>query len=307
MKYGEKLRENLKTEQNPINKMYLNDLILNWNKVELAIKESADSPISTIISSVSEFTKFLGTAKFKHQPNKKCGFPDTHDIFKPYYLYDIISLLLEEAMIATTEDYLKLGKREFSTKIRLIANPFKKQIDKPYLEIFTSDKYFNVGLEFDIQYRLTGRKNYSKSVLYIPLIIFYVEKQFTLESFKEISKLKRDMYLLNPHTLLFCICESVNKKLISHYQSLEDDLYILRGNFTSDPYRDFIPEVFQNIYIKLLNFAHNELPQFDKIVPFGHKDLVPNASSKSVSNIAKTTKEDDQNQEINKGDLNKSE
>jgi len=119
-----------------------------------------------------------------------------------------------------------------------------------------------------------SKKNYLRTTLVIPLIAFYIEKIFTRDSFIEIAKLKKDMRLLNPNSILFCITESVSKKLLPFYKEYEDDIYILRGNYAHEPHKDFVPEVFQLIYDKLVNFAENELPTFDQTIPFGHKDLI---------------------------------
>jgi hypothetical protein len=275
MIYGDKLRQCLKTEQNPINKMYLNDLLINWEKVEASIEETKDSPITTMVSAISGYTKYLTTPKFKYNVNKKCGFIDDHDVFKIYYLYDIVERLLFEAGIRETIKGLKIKHRPFCKGFQLQYNSFDVHTQKPYLEMsYSGSKYLSVGLEFDYQYRLVDRKVFNKTKIFVPLIIFFIEKHFNEKHFDEIEQLKKDMLILNPTTKLFCITESVDRKLLRNYSEIEEHLFVARCNFKGEPYNDLQPQVFLSLFTKLYNYAHKDLDAFAKVVPSGNIDLI---------------------------------
>jgi len=274
MLYLEKLKASLKTEQNPINRMYLYDLIINWNKVENVCANNAESPISTIVSAVSEYTQYLSQPRFLETDKKAYGFDAEHDVFRPYYLHDIIELLLHSSGITENEQGIVIRNRPFNNSIHLQNDTFEQQTHKPFLELSFSGKYLHVGLEFEFQYRLKSKKNFTKGNLFIPLIVFYIEKCFCEKSFKEIAQLKADMKVLNPNAILFCITEMADKRFMRLYSEIKDIVYVTRASFKSaDTLKPLQPQVFLRIFTKLNNFATSELMTYDKYVPFGHVDL----------------------------------
>ena len=275
MIYGDRLRQCLKTEQNPINKMYLNDLLINWEKVEVEIAKTSEQPILTLVSALSVYTKYLTISKFKYNTTKKCGFIDDHDVFKPFYIHDVVELLLKEAGICEDQKGLKIKGRPFCTGFSLQHNSYEVQSQKPYLELTYSDsRPLTVGLEFDFNYRLADKKVFNKTKIFIPLIIFFIEKHYNEKHFDEIAQIKKEMIILNPNTELICLTESVDKKLIRNYNSIKDNLYVLRCNFKNDPYKDLQPQVFMNLYNKLITLVSKEYASYEPIVPFGHMSLV---------------------------------
>ena len=275
MIYGDRLRQCLKTEQNPIKKMYLNDLLINWEKVEIEVAKPTESPITTLVSALSVYTKYLTIPKFKYNTAKKCGFIDDHDVFKPFYIHDIVELLLKEVGIGEDQKGIKIKVRPFCTGFSIQHNSYDVQSQKPYLELtYSTSRNLTVGLEFDFNYRLVDKKVFNKTKIFIPLIIFFIEKHYNEKHFDEIKQLKKDMILLNPNALLICLTESVDKKLIRHYTPIRDNLYVLRCNFKNDPYKDLQPQVFLNLYNKLATYVSKELATYEPIVPFGHIDLV---------------------------------
>ena len=275
MIYGDKLRQCLKTEQNPINKMYLVDLLINWEKVEETMAGETESPITTFSTALSTYTRYLNIPKFKYNTNKKCGFIEDHDVFKAYYLHDVVELLLKEAGVSEEHKGVKIKARPFCTGFTLQHNSYDILTQKPYLELtYTNNRPLSVGLDFDFNYRLVDKKLYNKTKIFIPLIIFYIEKHYNEKHFDEIYQLKRDMVLINPNTLLICLTESVDKKLIRHYTAIKEHLYVLRCNFKNDPYNDLQPQVLLALYNKLSSFANKELATYEPIVPFGNIDLM---------------------------------
>jgi len=278
MIYGEKIKQCLKTEQNPVNKMYLNDLLINWEKVENVIFQTKELKIATLVEAVSTYTKYLATPKFKYNTTRKCGFIDDHDVFKTYYIQDIVMLMLEEAGISEDHKGVKIKARPFCNGLSLQQNTYDILSQKPYLELtYSNNRHLSVGLEFDFNYRLTDKKAFSKAKIFIPLIIFFIEKHYTEKNFEELSQIRRDMVVLNPNAKLICITESVDKKLIRNYTPIKDNLYVLRCNFKNDPYKDLQTHVFSQLFKELLQFASKEVATYESIVPFGHISLLTNS------------------------------
>ena len=278
MLYGEKLKQHLKIEKNAINKMYLNELLINWQKVDTAIEEGTGSPISTMISAISTYTKYLSNPKFKYNVTKKCGFSEEHDVFKVHYLYDIVEKLLAEAGIRDAKQGLFIkNTKTFNTGLSLKRDTFENQRQKPKFELHLSNKCYYVGLEFDVQYKLASKKQFDKAKINIPLIIIYIDRFYTEKSFDEIRQLRKDMVKLNPDAMMICLTESVDKKYLHLYSEIEEHLYVARCNFKDDEYKDYQPQVFLSMFKKISNFATKELCSYDLIAPFGHVDLVNKA------------------------------
>jgi len=275
MIYGDKLRESLQNEQNPINKMYLNEILINWTKVENTMEESSDSPLSTMVSVISQFTKSLRHPKFEYNSSKNCGFSTDHVIFSSYYLYDLLDLVLATAGITDDGKGVLIKQRNFCTGIQLQQNTYTYHTEKPYLELsYSRNKHYCLGLEFDFQYRLVETKNYIKTKMFIPLIVFYIEKKYNERDFDRIQKLKNEIYNLNPNALLICLTETVDKKMLKSYATIDDCLYIARCCFDNDNPSDLQPQVFLSLYSRIANYVNRELVNFDDIVAAGHMGLV---------------------------------
>jgi hypothetical protein len=188
-------------------------------------------------------------------------------------MYDIIEILLLQAGVEAGETGLVIRNKPFNSSIRLQHDTFNVQTNRPFLEVSHSAQYLNVGLEFEFQYRMTSKKNFTKITLHIPLIVFYIEKVLTPKNFNEIRQLRTDITGLNPNALLFVITESVDKKYIRQYGEIKDLLYVTRANFSNSQFKALQPQVFLKIFSKLSNFVQSELMTYDKYVPFGHIEL----------------------------------
>ena len=273
MLYLNKITECLRTELNPVNKMYLNELILNWKKVESTFDQDSESPITMIVNTVSEFTQYLAQPRFMWSEKKNSGFLPEHDIYQSYYLIDIIEKLLYSSGIEQNSECLKISIKPFTSAIKLENDTYRNQSGRPVLNSLNSASNLSVSLEFDVQYRLIGKRNFVKLDLCIPLMVFYIDKYYNEQSFIEIKKLQEDTKNLNSNALLFCITESVDKRYIAQYEEIKDILYVVRANFKNSGFNQLQPQVFLKIFSKIANFINGDLMTYDKYVPFGHVEL----------------------------------
>jgi len=273
MLYLNKIYECLRTESNPINRMYLNELILNWKKVEATFDQDSESPITKLVNTVSDYTHYITQPRFLWVEKKTYGFPADHDIFQSYYLYDIIEKLLYSTGLELNSESMTIMNKPFTSAVKLQNDTFRNQLSRPVLDSNNTASYLTVALEFDVQYRLLGKRNFVKLDLSIPLMVFYIEKFFNQHSFIEIEKLRKDIYTFNSNAILFCITESVDKNYLTQYEEIKDILYVARANFKHDGYNHLQPQVFLKIFGRIANFINGELMTYDKYVPFGHVEL----------------------------------
>ena len=273
MLYLDKITECLRTELNPINKMYLNELLLNWKKVESTFDQDSESPITMIVNTVSEFTQYLAQPRFIWSEKKNSGFMSDHAIYQSHYLVDIIEKLLYASGIEQNSDCLKISIKPFTSAIKLENDIYRNQSNRPVLNSIQSASNLSVTLEFDAQYRLIGKRNFVKLDLCIPLMVFYIDKYYNEKSFIEIKKLQNDIKTLNSNALLFCITESVDRSYLRSYEEIKDMLYVVRANFKNSGFNHLQPQVFLKIFAKITNFINGDLMTYDKYVPFGHVEL----------------------------------
>ena len=271
----DKLTQSLKNEQNIINKMYLNELLINWHKVETAFHLNKNSRLSVMINAISAYTKNLTNPKFRYTSAKKFGFTEDHDVFQGHYLYDIVETIVKEAGIKEGKNSLYIKNKPFHKSIKFENFTYKKGTDKSKFEFYSTGKYYHVGIDFDFNYKLINQKYYNKAKLSVPLIVFYIEKHYNDKSFEEIKQLKKDTIAINPNALFICLTESVDRKYTKYYEEIKEHLYILRANYKDDPYNDLQPQVALALFNKIYNFTYNELTTFDKIVEFGNINIVP--------------------------------
>ena len=275
MLYKEKILNALKNETNVINKMYLNELLINWNKVENAIAENNDSPISTMITAISAFTKILEAPKFKYNQEKKGGFNDDHCIFQASYLYDIVDVIINHAGINNDEEQgLLIRNNSFQTGFKLQRNSFTKNVDKPRYEILNSQKCLHVALEFEHSIKLISKKNHFKTKLYIPLICFYIEKVFTKRSAELIIQLKEDAAKLNQNAVVWAVTETIDKKYLDQFIDFEDFLFVLRPNKNENEFNELQPMVALNLLDKLTKFITKDDNAIEHILHYGCLDLI---------------------------------
>lgn len=278
MIYGDKLKENLKNENDPICKMYLNELLLAWRKVDSVYDIKYKKSLDSIVNAISEFTEQLySNPKFHFTEKTNTGFTPDSDVFFPYYIYDILDKIFRELDVTDEISGLSLKKRFFHTGMQIQKKSLVNTIKKPDIKFTQSDSYYSLCLVFDLQYRMNSKKFFTKTKVYIPLIVFYVKKSFNLEDLNQILKIKQEVKGFNAKAKVMCISEYADKKYIEHFEDIKEDLYFVRTGFLGE-YRDINVDVCKFIKSQIETYILDLEKNIDEIVPFGHIDLIKNNS-----------------------------
>lgn len=279
MLYKERLKENLKNEKDPILQMYLNELLLYWQNVDAVydnIDEYSEEFIPNFIKEISLYTEQLSiNKKFTYSERSKTGFTPDHDIFKPYYIFDILLQILKKYNITDSTRGLSLRKRYFHTGLSLNNDSFISAIKKPYLKYSFSDNYYSLCLELDLQYRLAMSKSFTKIKIYVPLIVFYIRNYFTNYDVENIKKLKNDIQALNPNALILCLSEYIEKTYIDCLSPIKNDIYVLRKAYKGT-YKHIDLNLFAQIESKIHKFITERSASIEDIVPYGNIDFINN-------------------------------
>ncbi len=284
MIYGDKLREALKTEKNPVNTMYLNELMFGWRNVESILdeeNESREDIIVSLVNAISTYTEDLtANKKFHYTEKSKTGFSPEHEVFKPHYIIDIIELIFKINKITDSTKGLSLKKRYFHTGFTLKKDSFQNTLKKPYLKYVVSDSYYSLCLELDLQYRLTAKKFFNKIKVYIPLIVFYVKNSFNNYDIENIKKLKQDITGLNPNALVFYLTEYIDKAFIEQMEVIKEDIYVLRKAIKGS-FSPLDANLFKDIQDRITHYLTEENLSIEEIISLGNINFKNNTSEET--------------------------
>ncbi|MDA3814386.1 MAG: hypothetical protein PF570_09060, partial [Candidatus Cloacimonetes bacterium] len=98
MFYNEILSKMLLEEQNPVNKMYLHEISINWNKFSKAVEESNGSN-KEIVEMLNAFRNAIMNNKYKFNKINSKGFINESPIFSVNYLHDLVYVIMKRQSI----------------------------------------------------------------------------------------------------------------------------------------------------------------------------------------------------------------
>ncbi len=181
MFYKDILEELLKKEKNPVNSMYLHEIGLKWKNFEKAATEKKGSN-ENLVNALNKFIKAISNRKFKFNAVSKKGFKEESDVFSNYFLNDLVSILMNRRKILSHLG-IKWGFQAFNTNLKF--NPLSLcSLEKdPNFEQSLSPKLLQLSQEFDLQYRVSGKRSFKKYKTVFPLIVFHTFTNLTEVSF----------------------------------------------------------------------------------------------------------------------------
>ncbi len=178
--YYEKLLESvIKSEQNPINKMYLHEIKMKWIKfAKIPKNENNDE----IIQFLNDFLKTLRQRKFNFEKKSGKGFKKSSAIFSVDYLKDLLSVFINRSKILDNNP-AKWGIQSFSTNLKFNPADLTSMKNNPSFEATNSPHLMQLVQQIDAQFRTTGKRNFSKYNLSLPLIVFHIFKSISEDEF----------------------------------------------------------------------------------------------------------------------------
>jgi len=220
MYYMDILLDLLKNEKNQTNKMYLNELKLKWKKFEQVVEESGEN--EKIIDSLNEFVGRLFDKKFKYDKLKKKGFKPDSQIFKAYFIEDLITAIVKDLPIFEFKGVV-YGKQKFSTNFFLDPSVLGRGGSADdILQPGESPEFLQISQKMDIQLRQTGRRNFSKYGINIPVVIFHPFTEFSSEDFIQSDYFASKSKLSSPN----CLNIVVTYSLAQNYKPLVENTAI---------------------------------------------------------------------------------
>ena len=174
MFYNEIISKLLKEEINPVNKMYLHEIHIKWNKISKAIKASNGSN-KEIVEMLNNFRDSITNNKYKFSKLNSKGFIDGSPIFSVNYLHDLVSVIMKrQSIIDHTGIFWGCGN--FNMNYVFSPTSFNTlEKDLRFEQSISPDVLF-LGQKVDLHYRVTGKRKFEKHMSILPLIVFYTFK-----------------------------------------------------------------------------------------------------------------------------------
>lgn len=253
MFYKELLDSIIKSEKNPVNKMYLHEIKLKWDKF-LKITKEKQPDNDLLVKSLNDFIHSLRQKKYKFNKRSKKGFNKNSALFQAYYLNDLLSIFVNKQKIIE-KDGITWDFQPFSYNIRLDPNNLSSMSRGVNYKQTYSDKYLQLIQNIDAQYRVSGKRNFTKYKYKIPLIVFHTYKTLFEEDFLkcENSATKAKSTFKKSKTII--VTESLRKDFVPDIEfSPVDIIFILRKDFSKNKSAKISAQVVKELELKISHF-----------------------------------------------------
>ena len=174
MFYNEILSRMLKEEKNPVNKMYLHEIYINWNKILKAIETSNGSNIE-IVEMLNVFRNSITNPKYKFNKLNAKGFTEESPLFSVNYLHDLVSVIMKRQKIIDHKGIF-WGCGNFNMNYVFSPTSFNTLEKDLRFEQSISPEVLFLGQKVDLNYRVSGNRNFEKHLSILPLIVFHTFK-----------------------------------------------------------------------------------------------------------------------------------
>lgn len=174
MFYNEILSKMLKEEKNPVNKMYLHEINIKWAKISKAIEVSNGSN-KEIVEMLNIFRKAVTNKKYRFNKLNSKGFTEESPIFSVSYLRDLASVIMKRQEISGHTGIF-WGCGNFNMNYVFSPTSFNTLEKNLRFEQSISPEVLLLGQKIDLNYRVSGKRNFEKHSSILPLIVFHTFK-----------------------------------------------------------------------------------------------------------------------------------
>jgi len=267
MFYNEMIERFAKEEKNPVNRMYINELVIKWKKTEAIFNKSntADlknpndriSYFNELASSMTDYLNELSNPKYNFTKNSKKGFKKDSDIFRPEYVADILSIMVKDSGVLDING-TTWGNQKYTIKQKFIPDKICQIANLKEFPQEQSQENLCIVHDLEIQFRSKGKRNYSKYNISLPILIFNVFNTIEEEDFILLDYYAKQAKSVYPQSKSMLILEQLpyfRNKPVSPTTLLEgsniDSMFVL---FESRKSSRITGKVLNDIYEKIMNY-----------------------------------------------------
>jgi hypothetical protein len=178
MYYSEGIKELINDRKNPVNRMYLHEIMLKWQSFEKKAEKFNDVSNENLVKSLNTFISAISNNKYKYNTSTKNGFKPDSPIYATAYLDDLLTVFIKRTEIYTNVG-ISWGYQAFSTELKFNPANLCSMSDHPKFEYYSSTKILHLAQKLDFQFRVTGKRRFNKHQLVLPLILFFTYQNLT--------------------------------------------------------------------------------------------------------------------------------
>ncbi|MCF7911720.1 MAG: hypothetical protein K9M99_04270 [Candidatus Cloacimonetes bacterium] len=235
MYYSKILADLKKQDRNPVNKMYLSELSLKWKNFQ-QLTENPASANADLAKALSKFLTVLHNRKFLYNKVKNNGFHEDSPIYSANYMNDLIAALMIRQPL-TIQPGITWDFQPLNYKLAISGKNPAEIAAAPLVGSQETPPVLSLALNLDFQYRVSGKRNFTKGNFKLPFLLFFPIKNPTMA----------DLFLLEHYAMqvkstchtaqVFLVCESLENCKEANFQDLNFKIFALLTESESNPYQ----------------------------------------------------------------------
>ena len=225
MYYSKILTDLKKQERNPVNKMYLGEIALKWKAFQ-QLTEEPSSGNKELAEALSKFLGSLHNRKFLFNKLRGTGFEEDSPIFSASYINDLIAAIMSRQPILS-EPGIVWDFQALNYKLALKGDNPVEIARSPQIIGQKTPPVLSLTLNLDYQYRVNGKRNFTKETFNLPFLLFFVYKNLTALDIFNIEHYALQVKSTCKTAQTFIICETLDNCLECKFQEFPAKIIVL--------------------------------------------------------------------------------
>jgi len=247
MYYNENLEKIVIDRKNPVNRMYLHEILLKWKNFEKMAENPMETSNEDLVKALNEFIRAVSNKKYKFNSSSKNGFKPGSHIYSARYLDDLITVLIQRTKIFDNIG-ISWGYQSFSANLKFNPSNLCTMSNNPMFEFDHSAKVLALAQKLDFQFRISGKRRFNKHLLVYPLITFYTFKNLTEDDFITIEYYATQAKTTFEKSRSIIITETMDNNFKPDLQSSPfDAIFILRKQYRAASMNDIQLDVVNSL------------------------------------------------------------
>lgn len=248
-RHGETIQEMLKKEKDPRRTMYLNEINLQykkWNAAHLEITSNSPDQLKEKIALYSDYRSFLFSKKFREENT----FLRERKLFETA-LSEFIYYIMKDIDIFQDKNFF-LDRAEIPIGFKVDYDSIENIKNENIIDISKQKMRLVIGRDFDLKYRVSGRKSYINETIVLPFVTvstaLVLDEWYLLKLQNQVKKIKTFF----PRLLCLLVCEVVNDDFDIDLKDIDiDGIYVLQRQTTTMKRRKISYEVISSFLNKV--------------------------------------------------------
>jgi hypothetical protein len=235
MYYSKILADLKKQDRNPVNKMYLSELSLKWKNFQ-QLTEDTSSANADLAEALSKFLTILHNRKFLYNKVRNNGFHEDSPIYSANYMNDLIATLMRRQPILT-QTGISWDFQTLNYKLALSGRNPHEITESPLFRCQETPQVLSLALNLEYQYRITGKRNFTKAIFRLPYLLFFPMKHPAPEDIFLIEHYAQQVKSTCRVAQIFLISETLDNCRNCHFQDLPFKIFALHTESKNNPYQ----------------------------------------------------------------------